>query len=505
MGLLRMGLQIGLCAGALLIAFATYAILARKPEVVTEEKGAEGKAVQLTPVRRFDTFTAPVISYGTAQAAKSHSIRSLVSGKVERVSDNFQEGRKVDAGEFLFEIDTQDISIAIIEREANLSQATAALGEVDSQFAPQDIEIRRLRQDLVEAQRNIDINQSAINLARSELEREERSFKAGASSQTRVDQAKLALNQREQAVMPFQSQLTQIPILIEQREAQKKSLVARKETLNAQRAVAEAALAKARLDLTRTEVKSPCTGVLLRSTASTKVAAKGDFLGAGEDAGLLILDAGGGIDVAVSVDLLAARWIQGMGEKMTLEQINEVLRAMSDVRVEWFQDPRIHWSGRFDRMKGELDPETRTLTVIIHVADPGSEISLAEEKMPLGVGMYCRVYIPGYVHEDAVVIPRTALRSASSYLVARKRSGSGYAAGQEEDGVLLFEGDDREGVLEGRAVNPLHVTSDAVVIDAKELEPGELLVRTDLPSALAGSKLRVERKVNWAPDQPAEQ
>ncbi len=461
----RWSVQAIVFAGILVLCGLLYGRISRREPL---RLTSVGEGVRIVEVRSLEAgpFAAPLVGYGTAKAAVTHSIRPEVPGRVERVSPSFAEGRNVREGELLFELQKKDVSIAILESEAQLQQATAALAEVESQFQPISIEYRRLEQELVDLSESTRVMQAATELARAEVGRLER-LGPGNVSQTELDRARLLVNQHEQASLEPRARIAQIPLLLEQCGAEKISLESRRETLRAQKAVTEAALSKARLDFSRTEIHAPADGVFLRSPGAAKVLAKGDLLLAGEDAGLVLLDAHGGVEIPVSLDVADALWVRGVGRGIRVEDMDAITRGIGEVEVSWFQDPRFKWKGRVDRLRADLDATTRTVTLLVHVDLPGTELVVGE-RIPLSHGMYCRVEIPGYEHARAIVVPRHALHP--------------------DRRVHLM----KDGVLEVREVDPVRTVGDLVVLESG-LEEGELLVLTDLPAAVPGMRLEAER------------
>ena len=67
-----------------------------------------------------------------------------------------------------------------------------------------------------------------------------------------------------------------------------------------------------------------------------------------------------------------------------------------------------NWLGHIVRTEGALEQATRTMYAVVHVAQP---YHTAEGKMPLVAGLYVDAVIQGRVVEDAVTVPRKAIRT----------------------------------------------------------------------------------------------
>jgi multidrug efflux system membrane fusion protein len=74
------------------------------------------------------------------------------------------------------------------------------------------------------------------------------------------------------------------------------------------------------------------------------------------------------------------------------------------------------WTGRIVRAEGEIDPTSRMVHVVAQVDDPYGQ-GISDKQLPLAVGMFVEAEILGRVVEDAMVIPRSAMRGRETVLV----------------------------------------------------------------------------------------
>lgn len=93
---------------------------------------------------------------------------------------------------------------------------------------------------------------------------------------------------------------------------------------------------------------------------------------------------------------------------------------------EDFEGPPVHitatvagrpheWRGRIVRTDAAVDSQTRTLFAITEVEDPYG--AGADDGMPLAVGLFVSAQIEGRALEDAIVLPRAALRGKNTVYV----------------------------------------------------------------------------------------
>lgn len=132
------------------------------------------------------------------------------------------------------------------------------------------------------------------------------------------------------------------------------------------------------------------------------------------------------------------------------------------------------WEGRLVRTEGEIDPQSRTVTVVARVEDPYARSS-DDSRPPLAVGLFVDVEIEGLAVEGAVVLPRLALREGGR--------------------VYVVDADDR---LRIRAVDVLREDRDEVVI-AAGLSAGERVSISPLRGAVEGMAVRVAEAPEGSP------
>ena len=124
------------------------------------------------------------------------------------------------------------------------------------------------------------------------------------------------------------------------------------------------------------------------------------------------------------------------------------------------------WQGRLVRTEGEIDPRSRTVTVVARVDDPYGRAG-DTGSVPLAIGLFVEAEIRGLRLPDAVVLPPSALR---------------------EDGSVFVVDDD--GRLQAREIEVLRAERDRLVITGG-LEKGERVCISPLRGALAGMSVRV--------------
>lgn len=220
----------------------------------------------------------------------------------------------------------------------------------------------------------------------------------------------------------------------------------------AARAGAEAALARAELDLERTLVRAPFDGRVRDKRVDV-----GQFVAPGQPLGSVY-----GIDYAevslpVPDDQLAYLDLPLGREGSAASGPEVVLRAD-------YAGRRHAWRGRIVRTAGIIDPASRMLALIARVDDPYARGDDGE-RPPLAVGLFVEAEIDGR-DVRAVTLPREVLRGG--------------------DRVLVLDGDR----LRFRDVEVLRRRGDRVLISAG-LAAGERVCVSPLEAPVDGMRVRV--------------
>jgi RND family efflux transporter MFP subunit len=169
---------------------------------------------------------------------------------------------------------------------------------------------------------------------------------------------------------------------------------------------AEAGLERAERNLDRTRIRAPFAGRIRKENADI-----GQFVSPGVP-----------IATIYAVDYVEVRLPIPDGELAYLDlpidyNGNPSLKRGPEVRLHSDFAGRHHtWTGKIVRVEGEIDPVSRMVHAVAQVDDPYNR-SGAQDKMPLAVGLFVEAEIIGREIENAVVIPRAALRGSSQVLI----------------------------------------------------------------------------------------
>ena len=276
--------------------------------------------------------------------------------------------------------------------------------------------------------------------------------------QVAVDQAQVQVHQAE---LELHLEKNRVEVATREwqllgREADSDGRLARREphlaVAEANVAAARAGLRRAELNLSRTRLQAPFNAIVLAESVDV-----GQVVGAG--AQVAVLSGTDRVRVEASIPFQQLSQIQvpglqrvvaGEGSPATVSQ------ALNDGTV-------VRRPGRVLGVGGQLDPQSRTATLLIGVEDP---LDPDADGLPLMVGAFVDVRVEGRGRDAALQVPRTAVY----------------------DGERVWVVDD--GRLAARSVL-LGWSLDHSVEIAQGLKAGDQVVTTPLSAPIAGTKVQL--------------
>lgn len=401
-------------------------------------------------------FQEIVTGFGTARADRSVAVSAEVSGLVTETHEDLEVGTRVEGPRVVPSADGVRSERPPADLLVRIDPATyeQRVGRLDRQIEQLKRQIEQLRAEEENERRLIETQKRNLASAREELESKQRSLRAGAGSSTAVRQAEQTVNQYEETLVRTQNSLS----LVEVREAQLQSQV---EAAKADREVAN-------LDVQRTEIRAPFSGVL-----DDVMVERGQFVRTGDP--LLSVTDLDHIEVPVS---------------LTQEQYARVaplLEAGERPRVELSvnETAEPQWTGRLVRAAPVADAATRTVDVFV-------EVENSAQASPLLPGTFVHARIAGPMIQDAIAVPRDAIVRGEVFLAEED-----VAAAVRERVRLLNTSDDPDAAAEAklaalgeevrgklRSATAKRVqvgrTLQTFAFAESGLEPGDLVVMTNL-------------------------
>ncbi len=217
----------------------------------------------------------------------------------------------------------------------------------------------------------------------------------------------------------------------------------------AARSEAQAGLGQARLDLERTEIRAPFTGLVRRESVDI-----GQFVARGNAIATLYASADAEVRLPIADRQLAFLNLPvGIRGELPPDLQPEVTLSAE------FAGQRLTWTGHIVRTEAQIDTASRMVHVVARVDND-------QQSAPLAVGLFVTAEIQGLTAEDVVVLPRSALREGNQ--------------------VLVVDAEDR---LRFRTIEPLRLYHDEVLVN-QGLAAGERVCVSPLQTAVEGMPVK---------------
>ena len=412
---------------ALVVLIKNKAVPEKEP-IVEQPRAARAIAAPTVAV-------LPVFSgNGNVEPSQIWSGVAEVSGTVVELSSRFKKGEIIQAGEVLLRIDPRDYQLKI-------AQAETAIDAIEAQVVEIGVREKNSRASLKIEQENLAIGQA-------ELDRKEKLLAKGMVARSDFEREKRTVLSQNRSVQTLKNALDLYP-------AERTRMQAELERLNAQ-------LADTQLDLERTAMVLPFSG----RVAETRIELN-QYVRQGE-----VLVSVDSIDMAevtvqlqpsVLAKLVRSDQILNPG-KNSSTQIGDALGLTASV-VFSLAGQDVFWPARVVRISDRLDPQTRTVGIIVEVDDPYENIQPGV-RPPLVKGTFVEVNLIGATLPDRLVVPPSALHGESLYIVGKENRLQKIAVKieQRSENYLVIE----SGLLPGQKV----IVSDLVpAIEGMLLQP----------------------------------
>lgn len=389
----------------------------RKPPVQAEST-IPVKPVRTLEVRQVDLV--PVAEgYGSVTPAQLWTAVAEVSGRIVELHPRLRDGEIIPADTLLLRIDPVDY-------ELNLAQAEAALAELEVEQA--------------NAKATLEIEQRNLKIAQREFDRISKLAAKGTASRSNLDDAERALLNNRKAVQNIRNTLALIPT---------------------KHKVLESKKTQAERDLENTRILAPFNLRVAKLQIETdQFVSKGQSLFEGDSVDR--------VEVLAQFPLASLRRlfigrqdIHGNGALMG-DNLPQLVQLEPLVRLD-MGTTQAEWQGEFVRFSDNVDPQTRTMGVVVAVDKPFEKIEPGV-RPPLSKGMFVQVLLRGKVQQKRLVVPRAAVRDGQLYLV---------------------DGDQR---LLRRPVEVLF-SQGAISVLKNGISPGDRIVVSDLVPAVDGMPL----------------
>ncbi|WP_462322452.1 efflux RND transporter periplasmic adaptor subunit [Halochromatium sp.] len=412
----------------ILLGAAVLVWMARSQEApVTATPDELAWTVRVLEAREI-ALTPKAVGYGPVEPAQIWDAVAQVAGRVVSVHPQLHDGEILETATELLRIDPADYELSLAEARAQLAELAVEQSNAEASLA---------------------IEERGLRLAEEELQRLRTLAERGTASQSDVDQAeRTALNLRT-AVQSLRNQLTLIP---------------------AQREVLQSRVQRAELDLERTRITAPFDLRVANLTIEAD-----QYVGVGQT--LFEGDSVNRVEIQAQVPMASLRRLFIARGPIDLEparltaELPRRIGLRATVRLD-LGDHIAEWPAEFVRFDDAIDPDTRTMGVVVAVDRPFDQV-IPGERPPLSKGMFVQVELRASSQRPMIVLPRAAVRDGL---------------------VFVVDADQR---LERRPVE-IAFAQDGVAAIAAGVDAGEQIVLSDLVPAVSGMRLQPERDAQMA-------
>ncbi len=368
-----------------LAGLAGFAAMANsKPQLEKKKLASPAPLVQVMPVASAE-HQVLVSGQGTVRALREVRLVAKVGGELMYVDPALVNGGSFKQGQVLMRIDQADYEVAVVKAQSQVKDA-----------------------------------ESKLLLAKAERD---------AATEDWLEHQRLQ-----------EGPDLDVPPLV----AKEPQLLAANANLDA----SKADLRKARLDLSRTVIKAPFSGLVQGESVD-----RGQNVNAGQElATIYSIEAA---EIVVPLSSSELNWIKVPGFTAPNGPGSPV-----NVNVQ-IAGKRQTWQGRVVRAEGAIDERTRMIKVVVRVDKPYLQLP------PLAMGLFVNVQVQGRNLSSAVKIPAGALRSP--------------------DQVWVVDGKSR---LRLRGVTTSRREKEYVLL-ATGLKEGDMLVTSSLGAVSDGMNVRV--------------
>lgn len=372
----------------------------QKPKQVNQDAANPRVVLSRLPIIGVDSVRAfegiPTLDInlsGTVVPFRQINLAAEVAGKVIYKSEECRIGRYVHEGDVLFRIDPTDYNLDV--------ERLTALRE--SEYAQQ----HELDQELSNAKRSLALAEEELALFDKEVARID-TLPEGFASGTEKDQAKRQRLMSENQMVTIQNQLR----LLETRRAR----------LELAERLAETQLSQAKINLERSEIKAPVSGVIVNETVQ-----KDSYVQ--KASALCVIEDTERVEVTCNLRTDQLLLVLDQIDSNDGSSSSRVMRSSSyelpntPVEVSYHVSGRddivYQWRGHLSRYEGiGLDPQSRTVPVRITVDNPrevrrNGELITEDGNggLPALVrGMFVDVAIKTIPKQALILLPKLALK-----------------------------------------------------------------------------------------------
>ncbi len=318
---------------------------------------------------------------GTVVPYREISLAAEVGGIITEVFPECEPGGFVAGGTPLMVIDRESYELEVKTAEAEVAQSKNSITETEKELEGLEQRINIARRD--------------VELLQAELSRNTRL--GGTISASELDQVKRSLLAAESQLVALQNNQA--------------TATARQERARSGLDLATRRLERAQLNLSKTLIKAPDTGVIVRKNVQ-----QGSFVSIGTP--LLTFEVTHRAEVICNLANSDLLWIRQNAAASDATNADDPRHAYQlprmPVKIFDQNEPDFVWQGTLERYDGiGLDPQTKTIPVRIVVDQPVIRTRLGNRALVRGMFVKCRIETPSSANDGSrfLTVPTKSIRS----------------------------------------------------------------------------------------------
>ncbi|MEO9773874.1 biotin/lipoyl-binding protein [Roseibium sp.] len=363
-----------------------YAVSGRDtpPRTEIEETASVVRVVTVEP----RPFVPRVIGYGTVEPARTLDAIAQVSGRVTYINPGFKRGDFVAEGDVLIRLSPEDYQLEIAEAETDIASA--------------DVDLEELSITLETQKKSLEIAKAVLDLEQRELARLKTLAERKVISDQQVENQEAAVLQQRSVVQDLENDITLNPV--------------QQKALEQARRKNEVRLETAKLNLARTSLRAPFEARV--SEVSVEI---DQFVAAGTSIGGLDGIEAADIDVQISpANMAGFANLAFPGQLDTAEGVMRARRSLDRLSATVMVGSvgeDANWKARVKRVSDTVDPDTRSIGLIVTVEKPYDTIRPGI-KPPLVKGMFAEVELSAPAVDGKILVPRNTVRNGKLMTVS---------------------------------------------------------------------------------------
>jgi multidrug efflux pump subunit AcrA (membrane-fusion protein) len=347
-------------------------------------------ATAVSTVRAQSFKLSPYITgFGTVTPDKKLNAKAEVSGRIRYLHPDLKKGALLAKGTVVVIIDDVDYQLSLRQAQADLAVNQANLSEFD-------LSIKNTEQDLKLAQEKLKITSA-------EYQRKVQLKKNGTVSQSAVDTEYKQVLGLTQETQNLENKLSILP--------------SQKDVLRAKIASSQAKVQQQERNLARTEITLPFNGRIGEvEIEQDQYVGASSLLFTVQGIDKILINAQFSIEKFNIIAQSFQKNAHILQQAIANSELNHVFEELGlTATVMGTDNQLLRWQGKVERISESIDPQSRTLGVVISVSDSYKNLQPGV-KPPLMEGMYMEVQLNASA-DDFIVIPRFALHEKELLLV----------------------------------------------------------------------------------------